>query len=253
MNILISNDDGYNAAGLKTIAKRLAKDHNVVVVAPMSERSGASHAVSFFSGITYEDKGVVSGIRTYAVDGTPADCVLFGIKHLCKDIRFDIVISGINTCMNAGSDIIYSGTFGAAQEGTFNRIAGIAVSVRAKGTDEYEYTADFVARNLDLLKNFARENVTVNVNVPHTRPENIKGVKVAPVAYQPYNESYVSQTDENGREIFCVDGHPQPQKDEESGGDCYQLEQGYITITPVQLICTDIETLNDMKKAEFAL
>lgn len=253
MNILISNDDGYDSTGLKTLAGRLARDHDVVVVAPMREKSGASHAVSFFSGITYEDKGYVDGIRTFAVEGTPADCVLFGIKHLCKHIKFDAVVSGINTCMNAGSDIIYSGTFGAAQEGTFNRIAGIAVSVRAKGSDDYAFTADFVARNLELLKSFARENVTVNVNVPHTAPQNIRGVKAAPIAYQPYDESYVLCTDGQGREIFCVDGHPQPQKDEESGGDCYQLEQGYITITPVQLICTDTQTLDDMKKAEFAL
>lgn len=253
MNILISNDDGYMAVGIRKLAKRLCREHNVVVIAPTGERSGSSHAVNFFSGIRYADMGEIDGIRTFSVDGTPADCVLFGVKYLCKDTKFDLVLSGINTCMNAGSDIIYSGTFGAAQEGTFNGIAGIAVSVRAKGSEEYEFTADFIARNLETLKSFAKENVTINVNVPSVHKCDINGVKIAPIAFQQYNEQYVRTLTDDGKEVFFVDGHPQKQKDEQSGGDCYQLEQGYITITPVQLLCTDIPTLEEMKKVEFEL
>lgn len=117
MKILISNDDGYFAPGIKALAKALAKKHDVRIVAPMSERSGSGHSVSFFSGITYENKGDIDGIPMYAVSGSPGDCVLFGVKYLFKDEKIDAVVSGINTCLNAGSDIIFSGTFGAAQEG----------------------------------------------------------------------------------------------------------------------------------------
>ncbi len=253
MNILITNDDGYRASGIKILAKRLAKEHNVVVVAPMNEKSGASHSVSFFTGISYENLGLVDGIKTYAVDGTPADCVMFAVNHLFRDTKFDVVVSGINTTMNAGSDIIFSGTFGAAREATFLRIAGIAVSVHARGTDEYEFTADFIANNLDMLKGFARQDVTLNVNVPCTRREDIKGIKIAPVAFQPYEESYVLKKDACGKEIYCVDGHPIKHTEEMSDGDCYLLDQGYITISPVQMICTHEETLNDMREAEFVL
>ncbi len=251
MNLIISNDDGYNAIGIKKLAKRLSKDHNVVVVAPMGERSGSSHAVNFFSGITYEDKGYIDGIRTYAVSGSPGDSVLFGMKYLCADIKFDAVISGINTTMNAGSDIIFSGTFGAAQEGTFHGIPGIAVSVRSKGTDEYEYTADFIARNLETLMSYATDMVTINVNVPSTKGEDIKGVKIAGVAFNPYDEQYVKHIDENGKEYFVVDGHPRKQYTND--GDCYWLQQGYITVTPVQMLATDRDMLKKLDKAQFEI
>lgn len=253
MNILIANDDGFSAVGIKKLAARLAKGNDVFVVAPMGERSGTSHSVSFFSGITYRYEGELDGIKTWSVSGSPADCVLFGIKYLLKDVKIDAVVSGINTTLNAGSDIIFSGTFGAAQEGTFQRVPSIAVSLRTHHTDEYEFAADFVARNLEKLLSFATENVTINVNIPDTKPENIKGVKIAPVAYQPYDEKYFSQVDENGVEKYYVDGHAYKHEDEVAGGDCYQLDRGYITITPVQMLSTDKEAMERLKGAEFAL
>lgn len=253
MRILIANDDGFLAPGIKALANRLKDEHDVVVVAPMGERSGTSHSVSFFSGITYEDKGFVDGVRTYAVSGSPADCVLFGVKYLYKENKFDAVISGINTCLNAGSDIIYSGTFGAAQEGTFHRLPSLAVSLRTHGVNDYEFAADFVAKNLVTLLSYAKENVTINLNIPCVKKEDIKGVKIAPVAYQPYDEKYFSKPDENGTDVFYVDGHAYKHEDEVKGGDCYQLDRGYITVTPVQMLSTDHETVRELKNAEFAL
>ncbi len=253
MNILLSNDDGYNAIGIKTLANRLKKEHNVVVVAPMGERSGTSHAVNFFSGIFYEDKGFIDGVRTYAVSGTPADCVLFGLKYLCKDMKIDAVVSGINTCLNAGSDIIFSGTFGAAQEGTFQKLPSLAVSLRTKGVEDYDFASDFTAKNLVELLSYANENITINLNIPCVKKENIKGVRIAPIAYQPYNESYVKKTDSNGVDMFFVDGHPIKHTDEQSGGDCFLLSQGYITITPVRLISNDEDAIKALQNARIEL
>lgn len=253
MNILLSNDDGYNAIGIKTLANRLKKEHNVVVVAPMGERSGTSHAVNFFSGIFYEDKGFIDGVRTYAVSGTPADCVLFGLKYLCKDMKIDAVVSGINTCLNAGSDIIFSGTFGAAQEGTFQKLPSLAVSLRTKGVEDYDFASDFTAKNLVELLSYANENITINLNIPCVKKEDIKGVRIAPIAYQPYNESYVKKTDSNGVDMFFVDGHPIKHTDEQSGGDCFLLSQGYITITPVRLISNDEDAIKALQNARIEL
>lgn len=253
MNILLSNDDGYKALGIKTLANRLSEEHNVIVVAPMGERSGSSHSVNFFSGIFYEDKGFVDGVKTYAVSGTPADCILFGLKYLCKDIKIDAVVSGINTCLNAGSDIIFSGTFGAAQEGTFQGIPSLAVSLRTRGVEDYTFAADFTARNLEELLSYASKDITINLNIPCVNKEDIKGVKIAPIAYQPYNESYVKKTDSNGVDMYFVDGHPIKHTDEESGGDCYLLSQGYITVTPVRLISNDTDAINALKNARFEL
>lgn len=253
MNILLSNDDGYNAIGIKTLANRLKKEHNVVVIAPMGERSGTSHAVNFFSGIFYEDKGLIDGVRTYAVSGTPADCVLFGLKYLCKDMKIDAVVSGINTCLNAGSDIIFSGTFGAAQEGTFQKLPSLAVSLRTKGAEDYDFASDFTAKNLVELLSYANENITINLNIPCVKKEDIKGVRIAPIAYQPYNESYVKKTDSNGVDMFFVDGHPIKHTDEQSGGDCFLLSQGYITITPVRLISNDEDAIKALQNARIEL
>lgn len=253
MNILLSNDDGYNAIGIKTLANRLKKEHNVVVIAPMGERSGTSHAVNFFSGIFYEDKGFIDGVRTYAVSGTPADCVLFGLKYLCKDMKIDAVVSGINTCLNAGSDIIFSGTFGAAQEGTFQKLPSLAVSLRTKGVEDYDFASDFTAKNLVELLSYANENITINLNIPCVKKEDIKGVRIAPIAYQPYNESYVKKTDSNGVDMFFVDGHPIKHTDEQSGGDCFLLSQGYITITPVRLISNDEDAIKALQNARIEL
>lgn len=253
MNILLSNDDGFNAVGIKTLANRLEKEHNVVVVAPMGERSGTSHSVNFFSGIFYEDKGFVDGVRTYAVSGTPADCVLFGLKYLCKDMKIDAVVSGINTCLNAGSDIIFSGTFGAAQEGTFQKLPSLAVSLRTKGVEDYDFASDFTARNLVELLSYANEDITINLNIPCVKKEDIKGVKIAPIAYQPYNESYVKKTDSNGADMYFVDGHPIKHTDEQSGGDCFLLSQGYITITPVRLISNDLDAIKALHNARIEL
>lgn len=223
------------------------------MVAPMGERSGTSHAVNFFSGIFYEDKGFVDGVRTYAVSGTPADCVLFGLKYLCKDMKIDAVVSGINTCLNAGSDIIFSGTFGAAQEGTFQKLPSLAVSLRTKGVEDYDFASDFTAKNLVELLSYANENITINLNIPCVKKENIKGVRIAPIAYQPYNESYVKKTDSNGVDMFFVDGHPIKHTDEQSGGDCFLLSQGYITITPVRLISNDEDAIMALQNARIEL
>lgn len=253
MNILLTNDDGYFAPGIRTLAKRLSSEHNVVVVAPKEERSGYAHMVNFFSGISYAKVDMEDGIETYAVNGSPADCVIFAVKYLYSSVKFDAVLSGINSVRNVGSDIMYSGTFGAAQEGTFHKIPSIAVSLRTRRVDDYADSAEFVALNLSELLKYAGENVTINVNIPFVKKEDIKGVRVAPVAYRPYNENYVCKKDANGVDFYYVDGRPNPDHEYDPLGDCYLSDNGYITITPVQMISTDTETLAAMRGAEFKL
>lgn len=252
LNILIANDDGYFAEGLRALACALKADHNVVVVAPKSERSGYAHMVNFFGGITYEKVEMPDGIETYAVDGSPADCVIFAIKHLFADRKFDVVLSGINSVRNIGSDVMYSGTFGAAQEGTFHRVPSIAVSLRTHGKEDYAYSAEFIAKNLCELINYATENVTLNVNIPCTDREGIAGVRVAPVTYRPYNESYVCR-EIDGKSVYFVDGKPDRTCAYDPEGDCALSDGGYITISPIRMISTDYNALAGMKNAEFSL
>lgn len=250
MNIVISNDDGYEARGIRALAKALCA-HNVTIVAPEGERSGYSHMVGFFQGVAYREVKMEDGIKTYAVDGSPADCIMFASKHLFKDEKIDLVLTGINNVLNIGSDILFSGTFGAAQEGTFNRIPSIAVSLKESGDDDYSYAAEFVVKNLEKLASYAKENVTVNVNFPSSDPSKIKGVRVARLAYHPYEERYVLFK-KDGRERYFIDGYPIKDYPYASDSDVKLIHEGYITVTPVQMLATD-ESMNDINAAELKL
>lgn len=252
MNILIANDDGYDALGIEILAKNLAKNHNVYVVAPNSQRSGASHAVSFFNGLTYKKVSFPNNILCYAISGTPADCVLFGIKKLLEDKKIDVVLSGINSVLNVGSDIMYSGTFGAAQEATFLQYKGIAVSVQKGREKDYQYASDFISTNLKVLMKYADCHTTINVNVPDLEL-GINGVKVAPIAFRPYEEQFILSLDENGKEYYQIHGKHIPLKNSGRHDDGTLIENGYITITPVKMLSNAPEVIEKMKEEGFNL
>lgn len=249
MNILLVNDDGYKCDGIKTLARVLSKKHNVYIVAPDGERSCSSHSVNFFGTTSYKNLGIIDGIPTYSLSGSPADCVIYGLKLILKDIKIDCVISGINTCMNVGSDIIYSGTFGAAQEATFQGYPGIALSLKTKNTNDYEYASEFALKNLDELIKYTSNNITINVNIPKCKKEDIKGVKVAPVAFRPYKEDIVQVSSD----LYTIDGKPILKTEEESSSDCYLVEHGYIAITPIPMVSNDLNHLQKMNDARYTL
>ena len=253
MNILLTNDDGFAAPGIWALANRLKKNHRIFIVAPDSERSGASHSASFFSSLSYEYKGNIDGVEVYSISGTPADCIVFSVKYLLKDVQIDCVLSGINDVLNVGSDILFSGTFGAAQEATYQGIKGVAVSLRTKGGDDYAYAAEFVEKNLDLLLKYADDSVTVNVNIPCVKKEDLKGVKVAHETKLPYIEEFYEARDENNRVIFKINGHHINQKDEPTQGDCYLCDNDYIAITPIRLVSNDFDLIRKMQKERFEL
>lgn len=251
MKLLIVNDDGYNAPGIHALAGELAKKHEVYVVAPENERSGAAHSVSFFNGLTYRETAS-DYAGSYAVDGTPADCVLFGLKHILKNIKIDAVISGINSVLNVGSDILYSGTFNAAQEATYLRHKGIAVSLDASEGD-YAFAAEFIADNLNALLECAIEDTTINVNIPYSHKELITGVIAVPVAYRPYNERFLSHTAHDGSEVYFISGMPISHKNSSVESDVRFIENGYITISPVKLLANAPEEVSKINAAEFTI
>lgn len=253
MNILLTNDDGYNCAGIKTLAKYLSKEHNVYIVAPDSERSCSSHIVSFLQLVDYKYLGKIDGIETYTCSGSPADCVIFGIKQILKDKNINCVVAGINTVMNVGSDILYSGTFGAAQEGTFQGLPSIAVSLYEHHTNYFDDAAEFTLKNFDELLKYATKNITINVNIPYPHKEDLKGVKVAPVTFRPYNEDAYEHINEDGSKSYYIKGKPILQTEENKDGDCYLVEHGYIAVTPVPMILNDYNHLKLMEKADYKL
>ena len=253
MNILLTNDDGYKAPGIWALANRLKDKHKIYIVAPDSERSGASHSASFFSSLSYVYHGNVDGVEVYSLSGTPADCVVFSVKYLLKDVRLDCVLSGINDVLNVGSDIMFSGTFGAAQEATYQGIKGVAVSLRSNHTDDYAYAAEFTEKNLDLLLKYASDEVTVNVNIPCAKKEDLKGVEVAHETRLPYVEEFYETRDENNKVIFKINGYHINQKDEPTRGDCCLCDNDIIAITPIRMVNNDFELVKRMQKEDFKL
>lgn len=256
MKILLTNDDGYSAEGIITLALALADEHEVRVSAPATEKSGAGHALTFnrtlkWSEIAPDEAVLMAGkkdIPFHAVHGSPADAVKFALEYIYRDEKFDLVISGINSVLNIGSDIIYSGTFGAAEEGSVLGVPSIAVSTFA-ADGGYALAAEFVRDNLDALYAAISPYVTLNVNVPSGRREKIKGVAVVPLGLRRYNDRY-EHDGNGGYELF---GAPRDCSDAEEDTDCKLSDTGYITVTPVRVLCTDDESLKRVGGTEWKL
>lgn len=195
MNLLITNDDGYEALGINVLANELAKNHSVYVLAPSTNRSAVSNCLSVHNNL--EVKKVADNVWTCS--GFPADCVSIALQSsLFKDVKFDGVISGINKGANLGTDIIFSGTCAAARQACLYKIPGIALSVDSNShnyfddsTFNYELLAKFVSKNIDNLLEIAKKTdfkSFVNINAPSV--EKYNGVKYCTsLCIRDYNDS----------------------------------------------------------------
>ncbi len=255
MKILLSNDDGYFCEGLLRLAAALSRNHDVRISAPSRERSGAGHGLTFNSQLRWSvvnegelrlSDGTPVRVPCNSIDGTPADAVKFAIEHIYRDEKFDMVISGVNTVLNVGSDVIYSGTFGAAEEGTVLGVPSVAVSVDASKGSGYDTAVRFVTDNLNNLRALSRPLVTLNVNIP--ADEKIAGVICAPLGMRRYKDWYVPEA-----EGFRLTGYPLDTSKEREITDCKMSDSGYITVTPVKVLATDEDGLKKIKQAEWLL
>lgn len=248
LNILITNDDGYNSEGINALAEVLSQRHSVYVVAPSKQMSCMSHAIKFLSGVKYKNIKNKKYL-TYACDGTPADCVMFGLKVIHPNVKFDLVISGINDVLNLGSDYIYSGTVGAAQEATMLNHKGIAISVNNNKNISYHEIANILLDNLEKLIPFCDSETTLNINFPSVKLSELKGIKVCEVARRKYDEIF--KVLPNGKQISV--GKPKINEDENANNDEVQLMNNYVTITPIKIFSSDLNKIEEMSKIDFVL
>jgi len=237
--ILVSNDDGVDAPGIRVLANALAEIGDVTVVAPDRERSAASHSLTLQVPLRAQriDDSTVS------VDGTPTDCVMLAINNLLSK-RPDLVVSGINRGPNMGDDLTYSGTVAAAMEGTLLGIPSIAVSLDRPGDKPYDYhAAGVVARELAaiVLERGLPQSTLLNVNVPHVPLGEIKGIRITRQGKQVYEDLIVEKRDPRGRAYYWIGGQ-QETWSIEPNTDYTTLAKGYVSVTPVQLDLTDYRT-----------
>ncbi|AIY81571.1 5'/3'-nucleotidase SurE [Clostridium botulinum] len=248
MNILITNDDGISARGIKTLAEKMLKKHNVIVVAPREQKSASSHSISINIPIKIREEKI-DGLdcKAYSLAGTPADCTQAGISLLAKGI--DLVISGINRGFNSGTDILYSGTVSAAIEGALYDVPSIAISMDVKwdrDDEDYSKAANWVNKVVDLAeKKYLKKNVVLNINVPNINEEDIKGLKVCKIGKSTYKTEYVLLEEDNDKVYQTRGVRNQVEKDE---SDLYFLSQGYVTLTPLHFDFTNFKELNEVKK-----
>jgi len=242
MRILLSNDDGYQAAGLKVLAKALAKVGDVVVVAPDRDRSGASNSLTLEMPIRAHktDNGFIR------VEGTPTDCVHLAITGLL-DKEPDIVVAGINAGANMGDDVIYSGTVAAATEGRFLGYPAIAISMASHNPQHYETAAQIALQLVERLqqKPLAVDSI-LNVNVPDLPLSEIKSIEATRLGHRHKAEPVVKQMDPRGRPIYWV-GPAGPEQDAGSGTDFHALRNACVSVTPLQVDLTRHAAIHPLK------
>lgn len=230
--ILIANDDGVHAAGIRALLMAVEPLAECVVVAPHVERSGAGQALSLTAPLRVER--IASNI--YAVEGTPTDCVLFALNKVL-DRRPDWVISGINRGSNIAQDTLYSGTVAAAMEGAIHGIPAMALSFSGRRSFEITDYAEAVKvarmlfQHLDEIKGtLAGEPGVVNVNIPDVPFENLKGFRVAHLGRRIYDAQIVEGIDPRGRPYYWIGGGGEA-FDDQPGSDCNLLAEGNVTLT----------------------
>lgn len=241
MRVLVSNDDGVEAPGIKVLAEALRALGEVTVVAPDRDRSGASNSLTLDQPIRVLELSE----RVYRVAGTPTDCVHLAIAGLLEE-EPDIVVSGINSAANLGDDVIYSGTVAAAMEGRFLGLPAIAVSLCSAGHQPQNYPSAGRAA-LEIVKRLLVDplpaDTILNVNVPDLPWDEIRGFEVTRLGHRHRAERCIPQNDPRGRAMWWI-GPAGPEQDAGPGTDFHAIRSGCISITPIHVDLTRYQALD---------
>ena len=227
MNILISNDDGINSAGIKSLAKAFSRLGNVYVVAPEGERSSNSHHLTCVGKVKIEKRDLENAAEAYALWGTPADCVYLGLDFLFKD-RIDLMVSGINIGLNVSTDIVYSGTIAAAREAYIHRIPSVAVSIDYGKDVDFDTAGEYALMIAQkYLQDEKRNDYFLNINVPNLKMAEVKGIRVCKNMAVLHYDNNLSMINEEGISyirindvIVSVDYDPEDPEQDPSGKQC---------------------------------
>lgn len=242
MKLLLSNDDGVHAPGLRILAETLASVADVKVVAPDRDHSGASNSLTLERPLRMQS--LSNGFVSF--DGTPTDCVHLGLSNLF-DENFERVVSGINTHANLGDDVLYSGTVAAATEGRFLDLPPIAVSLVNRGLNHYDSAARVVR---DLLVNPAKLKVgprtILNINVPDLPYNELKGMQVTRLGHRARSGHPEKIRDPRGKDRYWIAAAGEGD-DAGPGTDFYAVSEGYVSITPIQVDMTRYDAFADIE------
>ncbi|PID94085.1 MAG: 5'/3'-nucleotidase SurE [Bacteroidetes bacterium] len=243
--ILISNDDGINALGLKRLVAFAKPFGEVTVVAPDRNHSGQSHSVTVGTPLRLNRIVEEEGYREYSCSGTPVDCVKIGLQQLFEEPP-DMVLSGINHGNNAGASFFYSGTMAAAREGTLGGIPSIGFSLCNQARDAVFSACQKPVEQLltHVVAHGLPPGITLNVNIPDLPAEAIKGVKMCRMAKGRWREHFDKRVDPYGKEYYWISGQYRVM-DEGPDMEHAVLDEGYVAVVPLSLDCTAYDYLKN--------
>lgn len=249
MNILVANDDGIDARGIKELARALSQIANVYVCAPHTERSACGHGITIGGPLTVKETEFPNAKRAWEITGTPADCVKLGLKILQEEgIKIHMVCSGINHGANLGTDTLYSGTVSAAIEGNICGLPSIAVSIDDRDPKHFSYACDLVVKTVKIAKSKMGPKTVLNINVPHLPESEIKGTRVTKLGDREYEEWFEPKEDKYGGLEYWYSGVPVIYKDLPDDIDVFAVQEGYASITPLHYDLTSYELYEEVKE-----
>ena len=242
MDILVTNDDGIHAEGLRVLAEALRSFGQVTIIAPDREQSATSHSLTLHRPLRI--RKVADGILT--VDGTPTDCVLLAVHGFLKR-RPDLVVSGINHGPNMGNDVFYSGTVAAAVEGAFLGIPAVALSLATWETASFEAAGRVAAKVVPaLVKAGIPAGKCMNVNIPSVPWEEIRGVRVTRLGTRVFRDVVVEKTDPRGKNYYWIGGEA-PTWEPDEASDFTAVSERYVSVTPLTFELTDYKGVVDLE------
>ncbi len=247
-NILISNDDGINAEGIKALTEVAQEFGRVTVVAPERGMSGMSHSVTIATPIMIRRISKSDNLEVVAVNGSPVDCVKVALDYLL-DEKPTLMLSGINHGSNSNASAIYSGTMGAAREGAMNGIPAIGFSLTSHNPNEDLSAAKEIVRRVlsEVLPLNKNPRMCLNVNIPTIPLEQIKGMKICRQTQGHWIENFEGRYGSFNQEYVWMLGEFVNDDKNYSDSDQYMLDNNYVSITPIVVDQTDYETLNQLQ------
>ncbi len=246
MIVLLSNDDGIFAPGLKALAKSLQETGELYIVAPDRERSATGHGITVHRPLLLENVNI-PGIKAkaWAVQGTPADCVKLALEDLLPEPPA-MVVAGINQGPNLGTDVLYSGTVSAAIEGTINGFPSLAVSLTSYSKHDFSTAATITRKIVNLiLKTGLPEGTLLNINIPAEKP---RGIRITRLGSRRYVNIFHKRTDPRGRIYYWMAGEPLDLENNSDDTDIRAIKQNFISITPIQLDLTDYRSIDIIRE-----
>jgi len=250
--ILVTNDDGIEAKGLKSLIEMVREFGKVIVVAPEESQSGMSHAITMKYPLRIRTVKNEEGLEIYSCNGTPVDCVKLAL-HMLLGRKPDMLVSGINHGTNASVSIVYSGTMAAAIEGGINKVPSIGFSLLDYSADaDFEAAGIYVRRIIEkVFMNGIEKGICLNVNIPVGKENELKGIKVCRQTDGYWQEEFDKRIDPGKREYYWLTGYFNNSEPFADDTDEWALKNKFVSVVPIRVDFTSYSRIEELKKWKF--